>query len=151
MEEGDSFMIINDMRNLDTVRANLFEPIIIAEDDESSHVLTAQLLVNGELLKIMPDTGYTVKLFYRMANDQTGEMIGVCTDEGKIRVEIPNEALTLDDIVECDLCVNYRRPLTTHTLEVVNNELVATPHTSEVDTPLRTGLFKIDARYRVIV
>ena len=151
MEEGDGHMIINDMRNLDTVRANLFEPIIIAEDDENSHILIGQLWVNGEPLQVMPNTCYTVKMFYRRADGQTGEMVGACTDEGKIRVEISKEALILDDIVECDLCVNYRRSLTTHTLEVVNSELIAVPHTSEVDTPLRTGLFKIDARYRVIV
>ena len=144
-------MIINDMRNLDTVRANLFEPLIIAEDDENSHFLIAQLLVNSDLLQIMPNSGYEVKLFYRRADDTAGESIGTCTDDGKIRVEIPNTALILDDIIECDLCVNYRSSKTTHSLSVVNGELIATPHTEEVDSPLRTGLFKIDARYRVIV
>ena len=144
-------MIINDMRDLDTVRANLFEPIIIAEDDANSHVLIGQLMVNNEFLQIMPNTGYIVKLFYRRADGQAGEAIGTCTNEGKVRVEIPNTALILDDIVECDICVNYRRYVTTHTIELVNDELIATPHIFEVDTPLRTGLFKIDARYRVIV
>lgn len=144
-------MIVDVMINTDVVRANLFEPLIIAEDDENSHVLVAQLVVNGEKLLILPVSGFTVSLHYERADGTFGIVEGVCTLEGKVRITIPDAMLELDDMVRCDICVNRRESITTHALTVENGEIVVTPATVIADKPLRTGLFKIDAQYRVII
>lgn len=142
-------MIITDMRNLDVVRANLFEPIIIAEDDENAHRLLAQLVVNGELLKV--PSGYEVSFQYCRADGAKGVIAGLITSDGKISVDIPTVMIELDDLVKCDVCVNYRENVTIHELSVQDRDLVAVPLETETDMPLRTGLFYIDSQYRVII
>ena len=142
-------MIIEKQIKADVARANLFDPIVIAEDDTDSHVLITQLMFNGEVLDI-PSSGYTVKLHYKLANGDKGSVSG-SVFSGKVRVELPRAILELDDLVQCDICVSRTVQVTTHSLSVVSGEIVATPSSGSYDSPLRSAMFYIDSQLRVII
>ena len=141
-------MIITTNIKADVSRANLYEPLIIAEDDENSHVLIAQIMHNGEILNI-PDTGYSVKLHYRRADGTKITTTGTVSS-GKIRVVIPDALLRLDDRVLCDIVINRQVSKTTHSLSVSGENIIVSSVTGTYDSPLRTALFYIDAQLRVI-
>ena len=153
MEEGDYDMIIQTNLNADVARANLFNPIIIAEDDESSHRLIAQLKIDGEdivLVKTSTPTDINhVMLNYRRADGTIGTQNGAILD-GKVYFNIPDEMLELDDIVKCDISIAYPCTVVTHSLSVSDGEIVATEIARNVQAPLRTALFYIDSQLRVI-
>ena len=140
-------MIVTHDLNADVTSANLYKPLLIAQDDTDSHVLITQLAVNDVPLDI-PNT-YTAKLNYELANGDQAS-VNAEIENGKVKVAIPDEALSLDDRVNCDITVLTTKQMTTHTLSVVDGELISTPTTSTVDVPLRTALFYIDSKMNVI-
>lgn len=140
-------MIVTHNLNVDVSTANLFQPIMIAQDDTDSHLLIAQLAVNGNILEI--SNSYSVYFNYELANGTRASVVGEI-ENGKVKITIPNAVLSLDDKVNCDITVKTTTQITTHTLSVVDGELVATPSTATVDVPLRTALFYIDSRMNVI-
>ena len=140
-------MIVTHDLNADVTTANLYRPLLIAQDDTDSHVLITQLAVNNVPLNI-PNT-YTAKLNYELANGDQAS-VNAEIENGKVKVAIPDEVLSLDDRVNCDITVLTTKQMTTHTLSVVDGELISTPTTSTVDAPLRTALFYIDSKMNVI-
>lgn len=146
-------MIIQTNLNADVARANLFNPIIIAEDDESSHRLIAQLKIDGEdiiLVKTSTPTDINhVMLNYRRADGTIGTQNGTILN-GKVYFNIPDEMLELDDIVKCDISIAYPCTVVTHSLSVSDGEIVVTESARNVQAPLRTALFYIDSQLRVI-
>lgn len=142
-------MIVEKEIRADVCRANLYDPIIIAEDDENSHVLVAQIMKGGEILNI-PASGFTVKLNYKRADGIKASVTG-SVSSGKIRVELPDALMLLDDIVMCDICINRRVPKTICRYTVENNQIVASKECKTYDSPLRTALFYIDSQLRVII
>ncbi|MBQ3265197.1 MAG: hypothetical protein IJH07_05415 [Ruminococcus sp.] len=146
-------MMIQTNINADVARANLFHPIIIAEDDENSHRLIAQLQVSGEELVIdqsaAPSAINHVMLNYRRADGMIGAQNGTVMG-GKVYFNIPDEMLELDDIVKCDISIAYPCTVVTHSLSVSDGEIVVTERTRNVQAPLRTALFYIDSQLRVI-
>ena len=140
-------MIVTHNLNVDVTSANLYQPLLIAQDDTDSHVLITQLAVNDVPLDI-PNT-YTVKFNYELANGDRAS-VNAEIENGKIKIAIPDEALSLDDRVNCDITVLTTKQITTHTLSVVGGEIISTPTTSTVDVPLRTALFYIDSKMNVI-
>lgn len=139
-------MIVTHDLNTDVTSANLYRPLFIAQDDTDSHVLITQLMVDDVPLDI-PNT-YTAKFNYELANGDQAS-VNAEIENGKIKVAIPDEAMSLDDRVNCDIAVLTTKQITTHTLSVVGGELVSTPTTSTVDVPLRTALFYIDSKMNV--
>lgn len=140
-------MIVTHDLNSDVTTANLYRPLLIAQDDTDSHVLITQLAVNDVPLDI-PNT-YTAKFNYELANGDQAS-VNAEIENGKVKVAIPDEALSLDDRVNCDIAVLTTKQMTTHTLSVVGGEIISTPTTSTVDVPLRTALFYIDSKMNVI-
>lgn len=151
MEEGDYDMIIDTKINADVARVNLFNPIIIAEDDENSHRLIAQLQVNGEDLNIalIPGSSAMIRLNYVRADGMVGYQNG-SFNNGRVQFVLPNAMFELDDIVKCDIVYAYTKEITTHALSVHNRELVVDTSTGITQCPLRTALFYIDSQLRVI-
>ena len=141
-------MIVQTNIIADVARANLFNPLIIAEDDENSHVLLAQLAVNGELLDF-PSTGFDVALCYQRADDTYGTASGSILS-GKVRIALPDAMFVLDDMVVCDIRVNRQVVRTNHELSVSDGDIVVTTVSGTYDSPLKTGLFYIDSQLRVI-
>ena len=148
MEEGDPDMILTTNIEADVARANLYNPIIIAEDDENSHVLVAQIMKDGDILKI-PSSGFTVKLHYKRADGTKSSVTG-SVSSNKIRVELPDALLQLDDMVVCDLVITRQVSKTIHSLSVNDGEIVVSTTSGTYDSPLRTALFYIDSQLRVI-
>lgn len=142
-------MTINTQINPNVTRLNVFNPIIIAEDDEASHVFVSQLYAGDEPLNISNSGNYTAKLNYKRADGVTGSVQGEITD-GKITAKVPDEALKLDDYVVCNICVEYPKPVTTHLLSVSDGQLIVTPSTAFGIATLRTAAFKIDSQLSVI-
>lgn len=140
-------MIVTHNLNVDVSTANLFQPILIAQDDTDSHVLVTQLMVNDVVLDI-PNT-YTVKFNYELANGDQAS-VNAEIENGKIKATVPDEALSLDDRVNCDITVLTTQQITTHSISVVEGELISTATTQTVDVPLRTALFYIDSKMNVI-
>ena len=140
-------MIVTHDLNADVTSANLYKPLLIAQDDTDSHVLITQLAVNDVPLDI-PNT-YTAKLNYELANGDQAS-VNAEIENGKVKVAIPDEALSLDDRVNCDITVLTTKQMTTHTLSVVSGEIISTATTQTVDVPLRTALFYIDSKMNVI-
>jgi len=140
-------LIVTHDLNADVTTANLYRPLLIAQDDTDSHVLITQLAVNDVPLDI-PNT-YTAKFNYELANGDQAS-VNAEIENGKIKVAIPDEALSLDDRVNCDITVLTTKQITTHSLSVVSGEIISTPTTSTVDVPLRTALFYIDSKMNVI-
>ena len=153
MEEGDGNMIINTNINTDVTRANLFGRIVIAEDDENSHRLIVQLLIDGEELSIdktsTPSPINHVMLNYIRADGTVGYQNGSIIN-GKLYFNLPNEILELDDIVKCDISLSYPQTIVSHPLSISNGEVVVSERTQTVHAPLRTALFYIDSQLRVI-
>lgn len=139
-------MIITHDLIADVTTANLYQPLLIAQDDTDSHVLITQLMVDDVPLDI-PNT-YTAKFNYELANGDQAS-VNAEIENGKVKVAIPDEAMSLDDRVNCDITVLTTKQMTTHTLSVVDGELISTPTISTVDAPLRTALFYIDSRMNV--
>lgn len=146
-------MIIDTTIRADTIRANIFNPIIIAEDDEDSHRLIAQLTIDGEELILVeeatPSDINQVMLNYLRADGTIGTQNGMILN-GKVYFNIPDEMLELDDIVKCDITIAYPCTLVTHSLSVSEREIIVTERTQNVQAPLRTALFYIDSQLRVI-
>ena len=144
-------MIIDTKINADVARVNLFNPIIIAEDDENSHRLIAQLQVNGENMNmaLIPGSSAMIRLNYVRADGAVGFQNG-SFNNGMVQFVLPNAMFELDDIVKCDIVYTYTKEVTTHTLSVHDGEIVATPSTTMTQCPLRTALFYMDSQLRVI-
>ena len=140
-------MIVTHNLNADVATANLYQPLMIAQDDTNSHVLVTQLMVNDVVLDI-PNT-YTVKFNYELANGDQAS-VNAEIENGKVKITVPEEALSLDDRVNCDITVLTTRQITTHSISVVEGELISTATTQTVDVPLRTALFYIDSTMNVI-
>lgn len=142
-------MIVTHNLNADVATANLYQPLMIAQDDTNSHVLVTQLMVNDVVLDI-PNT-YSAYFNYELA-DKTQQPVSVSAEieNGKIKVTVPENALSLDDRVNCDITILTTQQITTHSLSVVEGELVSTATTQTVDVPLRTALFYIDSTMNVI-
>lgn len=140
-------MIITHDLIADVTTANLYQPLLIAQDDTDSHVLITQLMVDDVPLDI-PNT-YTVKFNYELANGDRAS-VNAEIENGKVKVTIPDNALSLDDRVNCDITVLTTKQITTHALSVVSGEIISTSTTQTVDVPLRTALFYIDSTMNVI-
>ena len=146
-------MIIQTDIQADVVRANIFNPIIIAEDDENSHRLLVQLTVNGQELNVSttatPRNINHLYLNYERADGTIGRVSGQ-VQSGKLRFTLPDSMLELDDMVKCDISIAYPKLLTTHSLSVSDGEIVVTETSGTYNAPLRTALFYIDSQLRVI-
>lgn len=142
-------MIIDTLINADVARANLFNPIIIAEDDKNSHRLIVQLQVDGEDLFLVPSENASIQLNSVRADGTFSTQDG-SINNGKIQFILPDAVFELDDIVKCDIVYTYTKEVTTHTLSVHDGEIVATPSTTMTQCPLRTALFYMDSQLRVI-
>lgn len=147
-------MIIDTDISADAARANLFEPIIIAEDDENAHRLIARLLVNKEDLSVVqsatPAPVSQVMLNYLRADGVAGTQSGTITD-GKVCFNIPNEMLELDDKVKCDISLAYPQTVVIHSVSEGEGEIVVSAETKTVQVVLKTALFYIDSQRRVII
>lgn len=141
-------MIVTTEIKADVIRANLFNPVIIAEDDENSHVLTAQITADDADVSI--PSAFTVGLEYLRADGQRAFVSGT-VENGKISVILPDDMFILDDIVECNMLCVYSKAITIHSLTVDSSEIIATPIQTQTDCPLRSGIFYIDSQLRVIV
>lgn len=145
--------MINQNISTDVSRANLFNPVIMAEDDIDTRVLVSQILKDGEIL---PLTDQNVYFNYRMANyipypsEQGHGTIEGSISNGKAVFPVPNIVLTLDDMVLCDISIEESIELTIHTPTVVDDQLTATASTVSETQILKTGTFYIDSRYRVM-
>ena len=148
MEAGDADVIVTTEIKADVIRANLFNPVIIAEDDENSHVLTAQITADDADVSIPSE--FTVGLEYLRADGHRAFVSGT-VENGKISVILPDDMFILDDIVECNMLCVYSKSITTHSLSIVNGKIAVTPIQSQTDCPLRSGKFYIDSQLRVIV
>lgn len=148
-EERD--VIVTTNINAYVARANLFNPIIIAEDDESSHRLIAQIMVDGEKLtmQMAPSDGHSISLHYVRADGQVGSQNGSIVN-GKMSFDLPDEMFELDDLVRCDIMYSYNRNITTHSLSVQDGEIIVTENNTTTNCPLRTGTFYINSQLRVI-
>lgn len=146
-------MILTTNVKVDVSSANLFNPIILAEDDENSHRLITQLTINDENIfidkKTTPSQINHVMLNYLRADGTTGTQNGSILN-GELYFNLPNEMLELDDIVKCDISLSYPRTIVSHSLSVNNGEVVVSERTQTVHAPLRTALFYIDAQLRVV-
>lgn len=153
MEEGDDDMIVDTNIYADVARANIFNPIIIAEDDEDSHRLIVQLMIDGEELNIVQTATPTNishrYLNYKRADGTIGRQSGIIQN-GKLYFDLPDEMFELDDIVICDISIAYPKSLVTHALSVSDGEIVVTETTGTYNAALRTALFYIDSQLRVI-
>lgn len=142
-------MVINTQISPNVAQLNVFEPLIIAEDDEDSHVFVSQLYVNDEPLNIIDTSNYTAIFNYKRADGSTGSANCEITD-GKVSVAVPDEALALDDYVLCNICIKRAKPVATHSLSVVDGQLVVTTNIAFGWAMLRTATFKIDSQLSVI-
>lgn len=143
-------MILTTNINADVARANLFEPIIIAEDDENSHTLIVQMQVDGENLQMALVNGTAkIGLNYKRADGTVGFASGMFVN-GKISVALPNAMFELDDVVVCELIYAYSKQVTTHALSVHDGEIVVEGSTETTQCPLKSALFYIDSQLRVI-
>ena len=143
-------MIISTEIEADVARANLFNPIIIAEDDENSHRLVTKVIVNGDWLLISPSSSLNkLLLCYERADGVKGAVIGTIANN-MLRFDLPDNMFILDDLVKCDIVISYSKRAKRHTLSLNGDNLIVTETTSIIDCPLRTGLFYIDSQWRVM-
>lgn len=91
--------------SLDVSRRNILPNIVAKQYDTDSRFLTVRLLDEGRELKA--ESGSTVIISFRRADDQAKSFAGTANEDGTVTVPIANRAFELDDIVECDISV-YR-------------------------------------------
>ncbi|MBR1533434.1 MAG: hypothetical protein IJ639_03645 [Ruminococcus sp.] len=146
-------MIIDSTIRADTARANLFEPIVIAEDDENSHRLVVKLIVDGT--ELLVDTNATpspidhIKLNFHRADGTVGTQSGSVSG-GRLYFDLPGNMLELDDKVKCDISLSYPKTVRTHTISESAGEITVSETVKTAQASLRTALFCIDSQLRVM-